>query len=77
MESGEVEGGEVVRAKGGGVFGEFDSVGGVGGGEGGEVRREIEFVNFTVDATSLRILFVRSGGRILFVEEFSDGRFFG
>ena len=51
----------MVRAEGGGVFGEFDSVGGVGGGEGGKVRREIKFMNFTVDATSLRSLFVRSG----------------
>ena len=37
----EVESREVVRAKGGGVFGEFDSVSGVRGGEGGEGRREL------------------------------------
>ena len=73
----EMEVREVVGTESGGVFREFDGVGGVGDGERGVIGDEFEFVDGAIDAASEGALFVRRGRGILFVEEFGDGALFG
>ena len=73
----EVEIGKVVGTEGGGVFREPDGVGDVGGGEGGVVGNEFEFLDGAVDTAGERILFMRRRRRVLFVEELGDDAFFG